>query len=117
GARPGPRLAGVVEAPRKQAGPARSAAGLLPWSRRGCGVGGTMRAKFRCAEKTQRADPQAPGGFSYAVRFDAVNRNPNVQDEDEVFGRYTPTGQLTMVIRNVNAAEQVVPGVSYYLDF
>ncbi len=75
----------------------------------------SVLAKFECRQKTEQADSQSSNGLGYSIRFAAVNRGDAAEGEDSVFGKYTPSGDLTMYVRNSDAAAQLVPGRNYYL--
>ena len=67
----------------------------------------TVRAMFVCDEKIQTRD-------GYKVKLTAVTGDSELAEK---FFKWTPWGQIEMGIINDNAAEQFVPGCSYYLDF
>lgn len=68
-----------------------------------------VRAKFVCQEVAQFIGPQRK------VRLTAATSG--VSDEDKLFWKYTPSGELTMHIDNPPASDIFVPGRAYYLDF
>ena len=68
----------------------------------------TVRAKFTCQEVTQYI------GTSKKVRLTPVTGG---SDEDKLFWKYTPVGELSMTIDNPPASDMFVPGKTYYLDF
>lgn len=67
----------------------------------------TVRAMFTCDEKIQTRD-------GYKVKFTAVTGNSELAER---FFKYTQWGNIEMGTINDKAAEQFVPGKSYYLDF
>lgn len=67
-----------------------------------------VRAKFICQEVTQYS------GGSKKVRLTPVTGG---SDEDKLFWKYTPSGELSMTIDNPPASDMFVPGQTYYLDF
>lgn len=39
------------------------------------------------------------------------------EGEDSIFGKYTPSGEIRMYIKNPAAAEQLTLGQKFYVDF
>lgn len=66
-----------------------------------------VRAKFTCtkAVKTEYGTELS----MWALYSD----NP----EDNTYSKYTPSGQITMIVDNPSAEEFFKPGEKYYLDF
>ncbi|MDO3434323.1 hypothetical protein QWJ46_16710 [Rhizobium sp. CBN3] len=71
-----------------------------------------VRAKFRCLSVTHFADngpdPQAE------IRFNAVY---GTGEENKSWSKWTPSGELKMMVTNPSAIEAFELGKSYYLDF
>lgn len=77
------------------------------------GLGGmamSVRAKFIVTTKTEFATNGQDGQTTTAhqVRLAPV--------KDELFGPFTPAGNLDMTIHNLGAAAQLIVGQEYYLD-
>jgi hypothetical protein len=70
----------------------------------------TIRAKFTLHSITQHA-----GGSNKTFKFFTVSNNET--PENERFTKYTPSGELTLMVDNPPAEEQLKLGESYYLDF
>lgn len=72
----------------------------------------TVRAKFRCLSITHFADngtdPQAE------IRFHAVY---GTGEENKSWSKWTPSGELKMMVTNPSAIEAFELGKSYFLDF
>lgn len=74
----------------------------------------TVRAKFRCIEKSQKGNNYgAPGpiegGF---LRLAAVQG-----EENKTWTKWTPSGTLDLHITNPDALTQFEVGKDYFLDF
>lgn len=73
-----------------------------------------MKAKFEVKEVTENED----GSENLSMR--AVSEQPfdaeGVSD-DNSFARYTPSGELTMLVNNPNLKGKIVVGEKYYLTF
>jgi hypothetical protein len=67
-----------------------------------------VRAKFTVVEKTETADA------SFSVRLTPII---NGSEENKSFYKWTPGGQIQLSTINKDAAEQLQPGKSYYVDF
>ena len=71
-----------------------------------------VRAKFRCLSITHFADngpdPQAEIGF-HAVY--------GTGEENKSWSKWTPSGELKMMVTNPSAIEAFELGKSYFLDF
>ncbi|MEU9888023.1 hypothetical protein [Sphaerisporangium sp. NPDC051011] len=69
------------------------------------------RAKFRCTsvERFTPADTQGPITYRFAPQYDATI------PEDLRFARYTPSGEVRIVVDNPDVAFE--PGREYYVDF
>ena len=82
-----------------------------------------MRAKFKVNEKTEF--PWNDAGketTAFGIKMSAVFESHdgvdgNVCEENKIFGKYTPNGQLDMTIVNHAAANSLEVGKSYYMDF
>jgi hypothetical protein len=88
-----------------------------------------VRCKFRCLEIIKRftrfdTKKNSDGSWSEdhskplsqtSVRLVPVQHKGS--EENKTFWDATPSGELTMVITNPNAAMQFVEGKVYYLDF
>jgi hypothetical protein len=82
-----------------------------------------MRAKMRLIEKSE-ITPEYGGGVR--LRYVGVNRgdkdgpsdpgNP-YSAEDSLFGRFTPSADLSMVVKNPNVTDALEQGQSFYVDF
>jgi hypothetical protein len=68
----------------------------------------TVRAKFVCYEKVQQENDR------YVVRLRAVYGDGQA---NKSWAKYTPSGQLEMVIDNPDASERFEVGKEYFLDF
>ena len=68
----------------------------------------TVRAKFQC-NSIQKSQDNATA----VVHLIAVTTG---SAENETWSKYTPSGQLQMVISNPAAAEQFEQGREYYID-
>jgi len=85
-----------------------------------------VRAKFRCLEvlnmPVNRTGDYATTGNS-KVRLGPVYASPkgggpgNAAQENELFGKATPSGEIWMNIMNQAAVDYFVPGEEYYVDF
>ena len=67
-----------------------------------------VRAKFTVVEKTETADA------SFSVRLTPVISG---SEENKNFYKWTPGGQIQLSTINKDAAAQLEPGKSYYVDF
>lgn len=86
----------------------------------------TVRAKFKCTEvlnmPVNRVGDFATSGNS-KVKFAPVYKSPigggtgNAAQENELFGKATPSGEIWMNIMNQQAVDYFVPGNEYYVDF
>ncbi|MBY5709706.1 hypothetical protein [Rhizobium leguminosarum] len=70
-----------------------------------------VRAKFRCQSVTHFA---GDGSLHAEIRFTAVNGNG---EENKSWSKWTPSGELKMMVTNPSAIEAFELGKSYYLDF
>lgn len=68
----------------------------------------TVRAKFQCNSIQKSQDKSTA-----VVHLIAVTTGST---ENETWSKYTPSGQLQMVISNPAAAEQFEQGKEYYID-
>ncbi len=66
----------------------------------------TVRSKFRCDSKEKSND-------GYHLHFSVVTTGSS---ENDIFFKWTPSGQLSMGTINEVAAEQFEVGKEYYLD-
>ncbi|MGO7149000.1 hypothetical protein ACCS52_26550 [Rhizobium ruizarguesonis] len=71
-----------------------------------------VRAKFRCLSVTHFADngPETQA----EIRFHAVY---GTGEENKSWSKWTPSGELKMMVTNPSAIEAFELGKSYYLDF
>lgn len=71
-----------------------------------------VRAKFRCLSITHFADngPDAQA----EIRFHAVY---GTGEENKSWSKWTPSGELKMMVTNPSAIEAFELGKSYFLDF
>ena len=81
-----------------------------------------MRAKFKVRSVTHRNDsPSEPDKkTAEEVQFFAVTEKPFDADgfsEDNLFAKWTPSGELKITITNPNLFGFHVVGEKYYLDF
>lgn len=72
----------------------------------------TIRAKFRCTNRTTTQYGATPEAAWVAFNFEA-QYDPNIP-EDQRFAKATPVGKLTMNVDNPTVVFE--PGKSYYLD-
>lgn len=78
-----------------------------------------MRAKFKVDAinaSTSTDGSVSSESISMSPVF-ADNYGPNGENEDNDFARYTPSGNLQMVITNPALFDTMVVGEKYYLDF
>lgn len=68
----------------------------------------TVRAKFQCNSINKSPDNSTAVVNMMAVTTDSA--------ENETWSKYTPSGQLQMVISNPVAAEQFEQGKEYFID-
>ncbi len=68
----------------------------------------SVRAKFVCESVTQYSNP------GKSIKLRAVSDG---SPENKAFFQSTPSAELTMAVVNPEAADQFVPGKSYYVDF
>lgn len=68
----------------------------------------TVRAKFQCSNITK-----SPDSSTTVVNLTAVTTG---SDENKTWSKYTPSGQLQMVITNPTAADQFEQGKEYFID-
>ncbi|WP_404653372.1 hypothetical protein [Raoultella terrigena] len=68
----------------------------------------TVRAKFQC-----NSINKSPDNSTAVVNMMAVTTG---SAENETWSKYTPSGQLQMVISNPAAAEQFEQGKEYFID-
>lgn len=66
-----------------------------------------VRAKFKVERNTPRGD-------SADISLRAVTSG---SPENEQFFSYTPSGQVTLVVKNPGASDQFVEGKEFYVDF
>ncbi len=75
----------------------------------------TMRAKFRVIKIETFPEHQ-----QQVLHMSAVSHQPFDKDgvsEDNSFARWTPSGELKMVITNPKLKSALKEGEAYYLDF
>lgn len=71
----------------------------------------TIRCKLICRHIGEPSDPAVTGNDSLRhVRFDGVT-----EQEDALFGKYTPCADFSAVIQS-GVAEQLEVGAAYYFD-
>ncbi|MBY5763641.1 hypothetical protein HFO06_11130 [Rhizobium leguminosarum] len=71
-----------------------------------------VRAKFQCMSITYFAHG---GPFNQAeIRFNAIY---GTGEENKSWSKWTPSGELKMMVTNPSAIEAFELGKSYYLDF
>jgi hypothetical protein len=85
-----------------------------------------VRAKFLCKSKAfshfEATDDAGNGTKFFVIEFEPVNKcsnpvpNVDTEDEDSIFGKFTPGGSLTLVVIG-DAARHFHPGNCYYADF
>lgn len=68
----------------------------------------SVRAKFQC-----NSINKSPDDSTAVVHLMAVTTG---SAENEAWSKYTPSGQLQMVISNPAAAEQFAQGKEYFID-
>ncbi|HBS7006725.1 TPA: hypothetical protein MAO28_004716 [Klebsiella pneumoniae] len=68
----------------------------------------SVRAKFQC-----NSINQSPDNSTAVVHFIAVTTGSM---ENETWSKYTPSGQLQMVISNPAAFEEFEQGKEYFID-
>lgn len=68
----------------------------------------TVRAKFSCI-----SIQKSPDNSTAVVNLSAVTTG---SAENESWSKYTPSGQLQMVISNPAASEQFEQGKEYYIE-
>lgn len=68
----------------------------------------SVRAKFQC-----NSINKSPDNSTAVVHLIAVTTGST---ENETWSKYTPSGQLQMVISNPAAAEQFEQGKEYFID-
>lgn len=73
-----------------------------------------MRAKMRLTSVTQHETCEV-------LKFNAVGRSScypaDGSDEDNTYGKYTPSAELSLTVANPALLRQFKPGETYYLDF
>ena len=83
-----------------------------------------VRAKFKCNSVSANSGTQNINGkevLGKTYSFGAVmakkdtDGKPLVEDENAIFGLYTPNGSLTMTVYNDDVVFEL--GKEYYLDF
>jgi hypothetical protein len=77
----------------------------------------SVRAKFYCAAKVQRANQpynNQPNPIYETFEFFPVQGN---NEENKKFFSASPSGKLEIGVMNPEAAKQFEVGKSYYLDF
>lgn len=85
-----------------------SIAGIRPYPKPKKGNIMTVRAKFQC-----NSINKSPDNSSAVVNLMAVTTGST---ENESWSKYTPSGQLQMVISNPAAFEQFEQGKEYFID-
>ncbi len=83
-----------------------------------------VRAKLLCKSKTfshyDHDDAGEVVGKFFTIQLDPVNRcsHPNLDadDEDSIFGKFTPSGSVSLTMIE-SAASHFEPGELYYADF
>lgn len=71
----------------------------------------SVRGKFKLSEVTQVYwSPTAK-----KLKFQAVCNDGT--SENEKFHKYTPSGEISMLVDNESALQKFVIGASYYVDF
>lgn len=74
----------------------------------------SVKAKFRCREVKNHEN--GAEGMVATVRLTPIGPDePGRTEENAIFGKYTPSGELSMTIFNKAAAAQFVPGKNYFL--
>jgi len=79
------------------------------------------RAKFACTSKTITTD----SGWDYQENASTTKEVANIQlipvtatsEENKSFFKSTPSGNITLAIVNLSAAEMFEVGKEYYVDF
>lgn len=73
----------------------------------------TMRAKMYIAkiEKYQNGDQ------IFLTPVSSKPYGPEGESEDNTYARYSPSGELRLMITNPNLVGSFVPGGTFYLDF
>ncbi len=66
-----------------------------------------IRAKFQCQEVAKTTDVTR-------VKLTPVTGNT---DDNKSWSKWTPAGQIDMLITNPDAADAFVPGEEYFVDF
>lgn len=73
-----------------------------------------MRAKMKC-------NSVEPSGDGEALRFSAVSKSTaypaDGSDEDNSYGRWTPSAELSINIQNPALKGKIVVGDTFYVDF
>jgi len=70
----------------------------------------TVRAKFRCVSITDF-------GMSTEVALSAVCNDQDPDSENSSFNRYTPSGEMKIMVDNPEAAVRFMVDKEYYVDF
>lgn len=85
-----------------------------------------VRCKFIVSSKTEVStgnDPKTGAPIlGWEVKLGAVyegadDKGENIAQENHIFSKATPSGELRMFISNKIAADQFTPGHCHYLDF
>lgn len=72
-----------------------------------------VRAKFKCYSKTEVTHEGGHKSTEVHLRPVCADDLP----ENQRFHRYTPSGELKMIIDNPSAVEALAPGKTFYVDF
>ena len=73
-----------------------------------------MRAKFQVTGVTKSGDTMVELKMMAVTDKDF---NPDGESDDNDFARWTPSGEVTMVITNPNLLNTFKAGQKFYLDF
>jgi hypothetical protein len=77
----------------------------------------SVRAKFRCTEKTSRSSASGYGEKPQPVDTEEVTLVAVMGDENKEWSKWTPSGSLKMQINNPAALAAFEVGKDYFLDF
>lgn len=76
---------------------------------------GDVVAKFYVLEKTEFPSPQEDVDTGHRIKLGVIKENRVLPDE--VFGKFTPSGNIEMTIFNPSAAEKLKVGKAYLVTF
>ena len=77
-----------------------------------------VRAKFKVTSITQYDSPAGSRDITMRPVFKSeAGKDGNQCEENQIFGKYTPSGEIKMQIQNPTAAEQFTLGGFFYVDF